>query len=455
MPGDVQDQTGSTPNGATDEVVTPDLGHAGELSPAAIAQRIQDAIDACADAGGGIVRIPRGGHVTATIRLRSHVHLDLAVGARLIGSADLADYPIVVPGLRSYTDNYVNRSVIYAEGATDIGIGGHGELDGNGAAFVGAPYLERPYVLRFVDCERVRVRDITIRDSAMWVQHYLGCRDVLLDGLTVASKANVNNDGIDIDSCERVRISNCDIATEDDAIVIKATADRPCRDIVVTNCVLQSDCSAFKIGTETVGDITDVVFSNSTIRDTRLSALAVETVDGSRVERVLISNLAIRDVNNHLFVRLGHRGRPVEAVDTGDCCDDYLADRRPVGSLADITIADIRATGGDGFGMSITGLPDSPVRRVTVRNAHFGVAGGGAIVAGVEELPWSYPEYTMFGPTPSSGLFARHVVGLVLDDVRFDLAAADARPPIVLDDVAEARIETSPEMAAGATGPAT
>ncbi len=399
--------------------------------------RLQADIDRCAEPGGGVVTIAAGRYVVGTLVLRSGVHLHLEPGCTLFGSTDLNDYPRHVPALGSYSDNYTVRSIIYAESATDVGITGRGTLDGQGAAFLGNEYLDRPYMMRFVDCDRVRVRDVTLRNSAMWVQHYLGCRDVLVDGVTVSSHSNINNDGIDIDSCERVRIANCDIASEDDAIVIKATAPRPCRDVVVTNCVLQSDCNAFKIGTETVGDISDVVFSNSTIRECGRSAIAIETVDGGSLERVLVSTILFRSSVGGIFVRLGHRGRPFEAVGTADYYDnDTGPAQRSVGTMRDITISNVIGEGCDTIGCSITGHPDAPIRDIRLHDVRMTFEGNGvAPVGAVPEQLDKYPEYNMFGPLPAFGLYARHVVGLRLDDVDLRALAPDGRPPLVLDDV--------------------
>jgi hypothetical protein len=397
---------------------------------------LQSAIDRCAAAGGGRVVVTAGRYVTGTVVLASRVHLVLEPGCTIVGSADLADYPVHRPALRSYTDNYTQRSIFYAEGVVDVAISGGGTIDGQGAAFLGNEYFDRPYMLRFVECERVRVSGIALRNSAMWVQHYLGCSDVGIDGLTISSHANINNDGIDIDSSERVRISNCDIATEDDAIVLKATALRPCRDVVITNCTLQSDCNAFKIGTETVGDITDIVFTNCTIRDTGRSAIAIGTVDGGTLERVVVANVGFRSSVGSIFVRLGHRGRPVDAVGTADYYDRAAAPtRNPVGALRDVAFAGVVGVGGDTVGASITGQPGHPVENISITDSTLRFAGGGAASGvAVPEAADRYPEYDMFGPLPAYGIYARHVDGLRINRLTVRCDRPDARPSLVFDD---------------------
>jgi polygalacturonase len=161
---------------------------------------IQAAIDACAKAGGGTVYFPAGTYLSGTIVLKSHVTLHLDSGAALLGSKNLEDYPAHIPALRSYTDTYTDKSLVYAEDVENIAITGHGVIDGQGAAFHG-PYKVRPYLMRFVSCRNVSVDGVTIKDSPMWVQHYLACDDVTIRGITVHSRVNGNNDGIDIDGC--------------------------------------------------------------------------------------------------------------------------------------------------------------------------------------------------------------------------------------------------------------
>ena len=244
---------------------------------------IQRAIDACAASGGGTVYFPPGRYVSGTLILRSHVTLHLEAGAVLLGSKSLADYPSTIPKLRSYADIYTERSLLYAENLDNIAIHGRGTIDGQGAAFHGE-YKVRPFLIRMVDCRDISIRDIRLRDAAMWALHLLACDDVAIDGVSLRSRVNPNNDGIDVDSCRRVRISNCEISTIDDNIVFKSCTDRPCQEIAVVNCVLSTDCSALKLGTESNGGFEDIAISNCTIYDTRGTGIAVLLVDGGLLE---------------------------------------------------------------------------------------------------------------------------------------------------------------------------
>lgn len=397
---------------------------------------LQRALDSARDSGGGEVTIPAGRHEVGTLRLYSNTTLVLAQGSVLVGSTDLAHYPQIQPQLRSYSDNYTSRSIIYAERATNVSIVGRGIIDGQGASFLGLSYHERPYLLRMIECEDVIVRDVEMRDSAMWTQHYLACQRVLVDGITVRGRTNINNDGIDIDSCVDFRLSNSTFDTEDDAIVIKATAPLPCRNITVTNCVMKSDCNGFKIGTETVGSFSDIVLSNSTMYDIGLSAVAIESVDGAEVERIVISGVTARNASSALFIRLGDRGRPWDAVGTADYYDEEASERVPVGAIRGVMVDNFMVSGCDVLGSSITGTPSVPVRDVSLTNVRWSSVGGG--VPRTEEVPDlldRYPEYRMFGSLPAHGLYAKHVEGLTLSNINLVTVEADAREAFVFDRV--------------------
>ena len=267
----------------------------------------------CAEAGGGIVSFPAGTYLTGTLFLRSRITCHLEAGAILLGSTDLRDYPAQTPEFRSYTDvNYVDKSLLYAENLRDIAIVGRGTIDGQGEAdaYRKKPYKERPYLIRMIECQNVTVKDITLRDSPMWVQHYLACVNVNIDGITVHSIVNQNNDGIDIDCCDRVRISNCDIVSGDDAIVLKSTAPRPCQRVTISNCTISSHCNALKCGTESTGGFKDITISNCTVYDTRLGGLALELVDGGILDRVSVSNITMTNTGGAIFIRLGNRVGP-------------------------------------------------------------------------------------------------------------------------------------------------
>lgn len=373
------------------------------------------------------MHFPPGRYLSGTLFLKSHITLYLEGGATLLGSPKLEDYPPTVPALRSYTDNYTERSLVYAENLDHIAFAGGGTIDGQGGEFKGS-YKVRPYLLRIIGCREVSMRGLTLRNSPMWVQHYLACQGVCIEGIRVESTCNANNDGIDIDGCERVRIANCDIRSGDDALVLKSTQEQACRNVVITNCVLSSLCNAFKLGTESNGGFENIVLSNCAIYDTRISGLALELVDGGALEQVSISNVTMHNTRSAVFIRLGDRGRA------------FKAGMEPVGAgrLRHVRITDVQAFGADAVGCSITGLPGHPVEDVALENITVSFAGGGKVIKDLTSVPEkakAYLEYGMFGALPAYGFFCRHAHGLRLSRIQVNTLQPDPRPALVCEDI--------------------
>jgi len=400
---------------------------------------VQRAIDAAEQGGGGRVTFPPGKYLCGTLMLKSGVTLHLESGVTLLGSTDLADYPRMVPAFRSYTDNYATQSLLYGEGLHDVAITGFGIIDGQGGAFKTRGYDKRPFILRLVSCRNIVVEGVTMRNSAMWMQHYLACDNVTIRGITVYNHCNYNNDMIDIDCCRDVRISDCRGDTDDDALTLKSTADRPCENITVTNCVLSSNCNAIKMGTETNGGFKNVTISNCVIAPTRsekvfhgtpggLSGVALEIVDGGTLDRVTISNITMSGMKSPIFLRLGNRARPFRKD----------MPKPGVGTFRNVIISNVIATDVSNVGCAIVGLPGHPIENVILSNIRITAAGGGKkdhISRPIPEEPAKYPECTMFGTLPAYGFFCRHVNGLTLDNVEVRTVTPDARPALVCDDV--------------------
>jgi len=392
---------------------------------------IQSAIDKAEENGGGLVFFPAGNFLTGTITLKSNVVLYLSPGSVIIGSKNIEDYPEKQVSYRSYTDNYSQRSLFFAEKAKRIGIVGYGKVYGNGEYFKedeAKIYKMRPYLVRFVECEDIKIEGITFENGAMWTIHLLSCKDVICSKIKINSRCNRNNDGIDIDSSENVIVSDCHIVSGDDSIVLKSTSPKPCKNITITNCILSSWCNALKMGTESNGGFQNVTISNCVIYDTRLSGLALETVDGGITENINITNISMRNVNNPIFIRLGNRARP--------CCPGHKVET--VGTMKNINISNITASGADDYGCPISGIPGYYIENVQLSNIIIYLKGG---VTEKINLPpeneEKYPEYKMFGITPAYGFFIRHAKNINIENITFYLENEDLRPTIALFDILE------------------
>jgi polygalacturonase len=332
--------------------------------------------------------------------------------------------------------------LIQASGARRVAIDGGGTIDGNGRSYwdsdpqkVFVSHRPRPSpLIEFVGSSDIRIENVRIRNSAGWTVHPLESRDIRMNGLTIRNDPRgPNTDGIDVDSSRNVTIRDADIDAGDDCVVLKTTGRSgsrpvpPTSNVIVSGLTCSSDDQGIKIGTETLGDIRDVLFTDILIyRSERqyrppTAGISVSMVDGSALENIVVSNVTIRDAVTPFFLRLGNRGR---------------GQKVPVpGRAINITLSNIVATGGT-LASSITGLARFPIRNVSVSDVQIMMAGGGkAGTIVVPEAAGDYPQAPMFGALPASGLYARHVDGLALRNVQLRTAQKDARPPLVLDDV--------------------
>ena len=252
-------------------------------------QAIQAAIDAVADAGGGRVVVPAGTWPSTSVQLRSRVELHLCHGARILAIDDESAYESV-PGTE-------RPALLWAHEARDIALTGTGALDGNGDSKRWEPDIDpnefRMSLIIFHACHDVRIHDVNLWWSRMWTVHLHQCEDVQVRGVDLRGRRDrINTDGIDPDDCRRVRISDCHIATGDDAIVIKSTSGKVCEDILVSGCVLESSCAAIKIGTESHGVIRNVVVTDCIVRDANVG-MALYLKDGGTYESIRYSGCLI------------------------------------------------------------------------------------------------------------------------------------------------------------------
>jgi hypothetical protein len=425
---------------------------------------IQAAIDACAGQGGGVVHCGPGEYVTGTLYLKDNVRLFLAAGAVLLASTDMEDFPSAPSKHPCYTGELVTlKSLIYAEDAVNIGIAGSGTIDGRleelEVEFGFPSFSLRPRLIHLRGCRRVKVEDVTLRNSATWVQHYKLCEDVVIDGVTVDSRDNpniekyrfedkpgMNQDGLDIDACRNVRISNCHINSGDDGICLKSRAEAICENVTVTNCTVSTNASAIKLGTESNGGYRNITISNCAVYDTRISGIDIIEVDGGVCENVTVSNIVMDNVKGAaLFVRLSNRGRPLSSD----------APAPPTGAMRNVLISNVAATriggccgdehlGIQRIGCSITGIPGHCIEGVTVRDVSIRFIGGGSPQTCLQPVPEKerdYPYPCMFGgDLPAYGFYCRHVGRLRLEGLTLSLEEKDTRPAIVLDDVRDCRV---------------
>ena len=454
---------------------------------------INRAIDAAAAAGGGVVLLPAGNYLCFSIRLKSQVHLHLQQGSTIVaaespkpgeqtgyhgGAYDAAEPNTAWDAYQDYGHNHWHNSLIWGEDIHDFSITGPGLIYGKGLSF-GADRPQRGNYPRYVaeqagvgnkaialkNCHNVLLRDFSILKGGHFGMLLTGVDNLTIDNL----KIDTDRDGMDIDCCQNVRVSNCTVNSPwDDGICPKSSYAlgyaRPTRNVTITNCwvtgtyelgtVLDGTFRKFapdahvgrtgriKCGTESNGGFINITISNCVFEGCH--GYALETVDGALLEDFTITNTTMRDlVSSPIFMRLGARLRgPKEST--------------KVGTLRRILISNLECYNAPmKYSSILSGIPGYCIEDVKLSNIYVETAGGAAAEAARLQLPEAenkYPEPTMFGTTSASGFYMRHLRHLEMSHVEIASQAADARPAFYLNDVERADFFaiTAPRAADGA-----
>ena len=412
---------------------------------------LQQAIDDCSKAGGGRVVVPAGQYKIGTVVLKSHVHLYLEQGATLYGSTNLDDYLPMKSDFVSLRTHTTTIQLIYADKVSHVVISGQGTIDGRGRAFKKLSWndegITRPHLLRFIQSEDITVKDITLMNSGCWMQHYLACDRLNIDGIKVFNRNNYNNDALDIDGCHDVIVRGVMADSDDDGITLKSTSPRLCENVRISDCLVSSHCNAVKLGTETNGGFRNINISGIVVKpssDQRekffgqwigSSAISLEIVDGGVLENVNISDFTVEGTESPIFIRLGNRGRGY--LSSGANMESIVPIDH-VGCIDGVHLDNIQIRHAGSMGCSITGLPDYPVRNVSISNVSIHHQGGisademDKIFESVkDEKEKDYPEATMWGNLPAKGFFVRHARNVWFSNIEVTTEQPDARPDFV------------------------
>lgn len=412
---------------------------------------IQQAIDDCSRNGGGRVVIPTGSYKIGTIIIKSNVHLHLEHGATLYGSTRLEDYLPMKSDYVSLRTQTSTIQLIYADKANNVVIDGYGTIDGRGRTFKKLSWndegITRPHLLRFIQSRDITIKDITLKNSGCWMQHYLACDRLTIDGIKVFNRNNYNNDALDLDGCHEVTVTRMMADSDDDGITLKSTSPRLCENISIANCIVSSHCNAIKLGTETNGGFRNINISNIVVKPSYdqkekffgqwigSSAISLEIVDGGLMENVNVSNINVEGTEAPIFIRLGNRARGYQLKGTDF---DSLIPIDHVGSINGIHLDNIQIRNAGAMGCSITGLPNHPVNNVWL--SHISIHHKGGIKASdlpeiersvKDEKEKNYPESTMWGCLPAKGFFVRHTRNIHFNDITIQTEEDDVRPDFV------------------------
>ena len=283
-------------------------------------EAVQTAVDNVSQKGGGTVIVPKGTYLCGSIWLRSNVELHLENGAVIKGSPDINDYCAADCCPQNEAEigwgDYISGGhLILGVGVSNVTLSGQGRVDGNSDAFLldsqGVPYSNKTLIparpsqmVWFVDSDNITIKNIELADSPYWSCFLLNCRKVTISGCNVHTRRKdyhtFNGDGIDIDRCQDVTVSNCSVDTSDDCITLRASGahllEKPqdCARVRVENCVLSSSCNAIRVGVGE-GHIHDAILSGINITDTNVAFNIVGAY--SKGERGPdIDNILFRDI---------------------------------------------------------------------------------------------------------------------------------------------------------------
>jgi polygalacturonase len=424
---------------------------------------IQAAINACTTHGGGTVLIPGGNFRTGTIQLKSDVTLKLSATGRILGSTNREDYlnreVMISRGLGPGNGNIV---LIFAAGATNVTIEGRGTIDGDGGVFYtgrgdgsgprapGSPTptnavnIDRPHLIVFTRCENLLMRDVFLTRSAYHCVRILNCEHVHFDGVRIFNRVNLNNDGFHFNDCRYVKVDNCDIKCQDDACALFGSNQY----ITIANSSFSTRWSVFRFGG---GSPNHIAVANCLIYETYGCAIKF---GGGNCSNITFDNLIMRDVTGPISITQGGgNGRR-----RGGTNDAQTATPR---GIRNISFSNIEATivaepqqqadmpfkpsvrEGEKFTcITLNAVGGGVIENVTFNNVHVTASGGGTAEMGaVRDVSLNTGEYFGIGLRPAYGLYARGIKGLNLQNVRFDTAAPDQRPAVILDGVDDAAID--------------
>ncbi|WP_422080422.1 glycoside hydrolase family 28 protein [Ulvibacterium sp.] len=405
---------------------------------------IQTAINECTQNGGGTVLLKGGGtYMTGTIYLKDNVTLHVANGTTLLGSPNYDDYTTDTYKNMYKNEPHMNRCLIFAKDAKSMAIEGYGTIDGNGHR---KNFSEgRPMLIRFLNCEDVHLNDITLINPAAWTSAWLYCNNISVSGITIISRVNNNGDGLDFDGCTNVRVTNSNFDNSDDSICLQASRpDKPCKNITISNCHFSTKWGGMRIGLLSRGNIESVAVTNCTFKDIDDSGLKIQQNEGGEMKNMVFSNLVMENVPRPIFMTFTQQRASVETP------EDEL---EPLHSMHNFIFSNIVVDNSKldkNSAFFLTGFPGYYIEDITIRDVQFTISGGGTEEDAQktdlneytqEVLNGWWPEFSLVGTLPASGIYARHIYGLTLDNISIKTITEDARKPVILDDVRRATID--------------
>lgn len=418
----------------------------GVHCPRENAAAIQKTVDACAQAGGGVVYIPKGSFVSGSIELRSNITLHLDKNAELIGSTDYQDYQFMkaetpwaaLAGIPQLKRSKHLVAFIYAEYAENVKITGEGTIDGQGMEHKHFPnpeddQLRMPFLIIFHKCKNLEVSSLTLNNPGFFTVFFVKSMDILVRDLNIDSYNTENGDGVDFDGCENAVVTGCTIKSGDDAISLKTSDPAyPCKNIRIDNCTFTTVWAGFRIGTETAADIRDITMKNC-VFDGCSDGIKIQNCSLGTVADFHITDITMRDVQRPFFItrsrfRLCTKDGSIRPL-AGEVTDLYISR----------VTAQIPALGTDYTreGMVISGTPTCPIGKVVLEEVAVVLEKDCTTDIFNETVPefldysFIYPDiFSYEGNLPTHGFFVRHITELQMKKVALTHKGEDRRVPI-------------------------
>lgn len=366
-----------------------DIRDLGAKSGYKCTEAIQRAIDMCE--AGGTVYVPKGEYISGALFLKSDITLYLEKGARLMGSGDISDYPVMgypYEGL----DQLCYAGLINTDGAPhrNIAIEGEGVIDANGCELFEAELaderIKRGRAVCIRNTDGVIMRGVTVRQSPAWCVHLIYCKNVTIEDIKVHSKYDEdgnkygmhNCDGIDIDSCRDVVIRDSLIASQDDGIAVKSGRDAegrragiPSQNILIENCDFISGFGA-AVGSEMSGGVSGVYVRNCRFRNTHsIASIKAIRGRGAYIRDVRYENCTLENTEPEFGDTQWFRGAIY--------IDGFYGEKEPdiktaaevnegTPTVEDICFKDITINTAAGNAVYLCGLPERPFKNIRLEN---------------------------------------------------------------------------------------
>lgn len=419
---------------------------------------IQQAIDECHLAGGGIVLLKNGQFLSGGLYLKSNVFIEIDVSAVLVASGDIVDYGADTHHNRYRNEEALDRCFLYAQDAENVGITGLGRIDGNGEAFPNEGSIYRPMLLRFLRCRHIHIEGIRMYNAAAWTTAFLDSRDIWIRGVDIWNEKQYNGDGLDFDGCSHVFVSDCKIRGTDDNLCLQSSSEKyPVEDIHIENCAFSSVCAAVRIGLKSIGSISNVVISNCTFHNVWREGVKIECTEGGSISDIVVRGCTMKNVSRPVWILLNNRFEP---DDWGSSVE--LQEMPHIGTLENIIISDITMTDEEEmknthyrFGNDVMGSPrfggmridackGYPIENLMLKNILYTAIGG----VKRTEIPAEYPPVLdrledsesqsaeNYYPDWSRTVFldCRNVKNLLIEDLILRKKYPDERNGVLIED---------------------